>query len=1103
GIPADERIENYITHVFEADIKAQLEAKHPLSIQMLKAIDDRGPKTIFNPFLQERLGATTGLIRNPFIAARAYNARALRTFYYQPLLDRLEVYRTFAPPAADRYLKGFAERLTGAPSAIDQEINTSIRNLVQGLNKFGPQGQALAKFFNQGNAAGMAAYNLAGGLYIMWLGFKPTTAIRNLSQQMLAMAEVGPLHFGDALRLRFTKEGKAALKESLVLQSRAGAFIAGLDSEFVSTSTESIKKVALFMFQRADKENVMNAFLSGYSEAKSLFPDADRSLWLARGDEVAADTQFLYTKLNAASWSQNAPGRVGAMLTTWMFNFMELLNKWVQAKPSQVYLKHEAATGQAAPKKNWSQTRQSILMYMLIAGLAFKIQDETKLKATEYVGITSLNTLANLVSGDFPALEIPGALVKVAISSVTGDDRMMQEGLNELNPIGMLSIANQLEAVAEGRKDWVSLFFYQNFGDPQFAELKEKWAKQIDAYNELETSKERTEAREQSFFLDGRLFIIGQTKTLLTEDSRRYVLNQIEEHNLDTDQIPGYEKVFGIDSNDPLNEAQLRIGDLEELVEGEAPVYFTTQNFSTGVNTLVRQQGRFKVTEDGHKLAIQYLEDKDTWQPYFNFDRDTDEGRGAARLYRKQFPSVEASLYFWGEIESFLNPESATLVLEMMDEFNIPPQGIRAFRDDPSKFDDLLTPLFDLKKATFELDTQFDEMANAASELFLPSIPDKDDPEYENGREFARAKLKDDNPEWVADKRRIEALQNDATDEVADAWVDRGRKADEFSAGSPEASLAMADDLDTYRWALDEGLLTDDGGLPDGDPRLEGGRRSAQWNIPVLRLDVKWREQDDLYGSYSDPDSDNFIPADETILVDGEEVDKREQVRALLLAGNEEYRQDRRRREAFQRDIPTDLIENYVDYYEEEAIGFRRERLLVEVEGLAEALELDKPDFVPDAKFDDLREQWTETLATYADVDEDDKAAFMIANKDFHLAKLEMDAYMLGFKPELAPSYVKYYRLLAEGRPDDWLVQESYHEPIWTLMENPDFWNRLKELRRAIDPAWGKELEERFATTPSRKVYALLIGYYDRRGIKARDNYRWELVNNGETGLED
>ncbi|KKK70066.1 hypothetical protein LCGC14_2927720, partial [marine sediment metagenome] len=380
------------------------------------------------------------------------------------------------------------------------------------------------------------------------------------------------------------------------------------------------------------------------------------------------------------------------------------------------------------------------------------------------------------------------------------------------------AIAKQLEAVAEGRKDWMSLLFYLDYRDPQFAELKEKWGKQIDAYNELETGKERTEAREQSFFLDGRLFIIGQTKTLLTEDSRRYVLNQIEEHSLDTDQIDGYEKVFGIDSNDPLNEAQLRVGDLEELVEGEAPIYFTTQNFATILNALVRSQGRFKVTNDGQKLALRYLDDKDTWQ----------------------------------------NPESATLVLEMMDEFNIPPQGVRAFRDDPSKYDDLLTPLFDLKKATFELDTQFDEMANPASELFLPSIPDSDDPEYENGREFARAKLKDDNPQWVADNRRIEALQNDATDEVADAWVDRGRKVDEFSAGSPEATLAMADDLDTYRWALDEGLLTDDGGLPDGDPRLEGGRRSAQWNIPVLRLDVKWREQDDLYDSYSEPDSDNF-----------------------------------------------------------------------------------------------------------------------------------------------------------------------------------------------------------------------------------------------------
>ncbi|KKM72584.1 hypothetical protein LCGC14_1419030 [marine sediment metagenome] len=189
GIPADERIENYITHVFEADIKAQLEAKHPLSIQMLKAIDDRGPKTIFNPFLQERLGATTGLIRNPFIAARAYNARALRTFYYQPLLDRLEVYRQFAPPAADRYLKGFAERLTGRPSAIDTEINASIQSLLAPLRKLGPKGQALANLLGQGNPAGLAAYNLAGALYVMWLGFKPTTAIRNLGQHSLIIAE--------------------------------------------------------------------------------------------------------------------------------------------------------------------------------------------------------------------------------------------------------------------------------------------------------------------------------------------------------------------------------------------------------------------------------------------------------------------------------------------------------------------------------------------------------------------------------------------------------------------------------------------------------------------------------------------------------------------------------------------------------------------------------------------------------------------------------------------------------------------------------------------------------------------------------------------------
>ncbi len=1104
GLSAEERLTNYIPHLFEAEVLRSIREGKPLSLQMAKAISSEGTRELFNPFLEERLGKETGLIKDPWLAIDVYVERSLRTVYYQPILDRIEAYIPFAPPAAADYLRSYQDRLAGKPSKIDREINTTIRNLADFLQDKGVRWEWLRRALTEGNPAAMASYNFAGALYIAWL-HKPTTAIRNASQSLLTIAEVGPVNFAGGVRLRFTEEGKAVLAESLVLRSREGVLPAGgMDTDFASAVLPATQKVALFGFTTVDKKlNVSQAVLAGYAEAKSLYPDAPREMWIARGDEVGADTQFLYTKVNAASWSQNVPGRMGAMLTTWTFNFMELVTKWAQARPSKVYTAYEATLpeppadshGIPPSKKNWSATRQSMLMYLLLYGLAYVIEDRTKFRATEYIGITSIKGLANLAGGEFAAAQYPGAVADVVAGAVTGDDRLMQEGINGLDPVDMVGIAGQLQSIADGDRDWLSLLFYLNGKDPKFEELKENWSKQIDAYNEIEGNTERLEARRANHLLDGRLFIIGQTKTLQTEAARVYVQNQVEEHNLDTSEIPGWEKVFPLDTTEDLDAFQLRVGNLEKLDINKPPDYFDTGSFRTEVNALVNRVGRFKVTNDGQALAVQLLEDQDTWVPYFNFDRSIPEGVGAARLYRRQFPTVEASLYFWGQIQSFLNPESADILLQMMEEFDIPPQAIPAFQQDPSKYDDILTPLHDLKVGTFELDTLEASYSNAASPNWIAADKTIEIDGVEvNLRTHTIAQLKDDNPEWVADNRRIEALQKDATEEIAESWVDRGRKVDEFSAGSPEASLAMVDDLDTYRWALDEGLLTDDGGLPDGDPRLAAGRQSAQWNIPVLRLDVKWREQDDLWDSYSDPDSANFIPADE--------VDKREQARALLLAGNDDYRQDRRRREAFQRDVPEDLIENYVGYYEEDAIGFRRERLLLEVEGLAEALELDKPTFVPHANFDDLREEWQGTFDTFADVAEDDKAVFLIRNRTFHLAKLEMDAYTLGFQPDLAPNYVKYYRLLAEGRPPKWLAQESYHEPIWTLQDNPEFWNTLKTLRRATDPDWGKDIDKRFGTTPSRKVYALLIGYYDRRGIKARDNYRHMLVEGGETGLE-
>ncbi|KKM96824.1 hypothetical protein LCGC14_1174260, partial [marine sediment metagenome] len=316
------RLTNYVTHIFEADITEQLKADQPLDPAIARMLEYKAPKTIFNPFLQERLGATAGLIEDPLKAAEAYSSRQLRVFYYEPLLQKLRLYADAAPGASSRYLQEFAQRLTGTPLKTDEEVNNTVKELADAIAKI-PGGSILANRLRRGNPSGMAAYNFTGALYGLWLGYKATSAIRNLSQHTLILAETGPTHFADGIRLRTTQEGKAALNDSLVNRSRRAAFLPGLDDSLTQRLPSKVLQNALFAFRLADKQNVSDAFLSGYSEAKKLIPGADRQWWIDRGDEVAADTQYLYTKLNSFAFSQTSFGRVFSMLTTWSVNWLE------------------------------------------------------------------------------------------------------------------------------------------------------------------------------------------------------------------------------------------------------------------------------------------------------------------------------------------------------------------------------------------------------------------------------------------------------------------------------------------------------------------------------------------------------------------------------------------------------------------------------------------------------------------------------------------------------------------------------------------------------------------------------------------------------------
>ena len=692
-LPQVKRIKDYMPHLFEQEATRQIKEEGGIDPVLVQMLSEKVTRKITDPFLKKRLGAV-GWVKDPVAAARAYEAVSLKFAYYTPILNKIDTMLADPniPQSVKNYLSGYSKRMTGELSEIDKSANVTIREFAEKIKNVPVLGNYFYPRMTQGNPMGMASYNLTGGLYGLFLGFKATSAIRNLSQHTLILGEVGAKHFADGIRLRFTKEGKAAMKKSLVLRSRKFAYTAGLDSSYINKWTDKFRETALHMFRLADRQNVSDAFLAGYSEAKELYPEVGEQVWIDRGDEVAADTQYLYTKMNSMSFSQSAPGRTMSMLTTWTENWMELMTKWIKRTPSQVYLEQERLTGKAPPTKNWSQTYKAIALYMTLVGLAFAFDDQTRLKIKEYTGIGSLRYLAGAVGGEFPAMEAVGSVASMVAGFLTGDERMLNSGLAEFKSTFTPGVVRQLSNVGSGEKDWSTLLFYLEGKDFHIKNLNDKWEKGWIKYPVFETpedkadyikthpkhrgwsdTKIRNQWREDNPLLEAQMFVVSRFTTLSSDKARANVLRLIEEHKIDTELIDGYEKIFGVDTNAELKTFEDRIGNFEDLIAGEEPKYFTLSNYASEVNKLVKSSGRAKIQKEASPLTRGILEAQDTIEAYDALkDEDKKIQNEARRLWRRQYPESEAWMFLLGRVTSFQSFEGAEKARGLMERYDIP-----------------------------------------------------------------------------------------------------------------------------------------------------------------------------------------------------------------------------------------------------------------------------------------------------------------------------------------------------------------------------------------------------------------------------------------------
>ncbi len=1087
NLPASKRIKDYIPHLFEQEMIDQIKADRGIPPEIASILSTKVQTKITDPFLKERLGAV-GFIRDPFSAMKAYNAASNRVLYYEPFLQKIAVIAndTSIPQRSREYLKDYSRRMTGEPSKLDLAINKTLAEIGEVIRKL-PGGKGFADLLTQGNPSGLAAYQTTSALYTLFLGFKVTSAIRNLSQHGLIIGEIGPKHFAKGIGLRFTEEGQTVEREVRIKRGRRRAFTPGIDASFADNWVGKFREVAMFTFRGADAQNVSNAVLGGYSEAKEILTEANeraspdkklsleelRGYMIRRGDEVGMDTQFLYTKMNSMAISQNAPGRVLSMLTTWTENWIELMGKWITRRPSKVYAEFSERTGVDVKGANWATSYKAIGMYLAIGALAYTIKERERLKALEYTGITSLRYLAGTVGGEFPALQAPGAVMDIVNGALLNDETMIKRGWGELKRVLTPGILNQVMDVALGEKDWLTLFFYLEGKDFKIGKLKDEWEKGFEPYEDLTDPLIRAEKyptlnantarkrwREENPLIEAQMFVVGQFTTLSSEEARKEVLRLIEANKLDPDLIDGYDKVFGIDTNVELNASQKRIGNLEKLVIGEEAEYYDIGRFTAELHQAVNSQGRSKVERDGHPLALEILHGEDFLVSYFNLE-ETD----ARKLWRQQFPEGEAMLYFLGKIGAFENPESAKELLRLMDKYGIPPQAINAFQQDPSKYDELFTQKFELEQKNFDLTTEYENFANSEAPNYI---------EDSDLRKEAREKFKEDNPDWVADQRRIEAIDNDASPEIIEKWAERGKVIDEFSPTGSEAQAWLLDNPDTHKWALDNELLTDDG---------------SDWNEDVIRLNVKMRKLDEQYDELSTEGT----------------------VRDDFLKSHPEYNDDRRRRTMFGLDASDELVKEFVDYghvIDEFSSGSSQAKLFridhpdlskfgedEDTLGWEKLKESDIPVWRIDVEFETQDNEYQAILDRIEDSVEQTRAtdAYLLANPEYHKKRFEREAIRLEFTR--VDEYVDWYTDPILRRPDDYDASLPFYEDDWYLMEHIDFYKAMLEAEIFTT-------RRDFRLVPDRAVGKKYIEYLSiKNNQSARDQYRIDNSDLDEWGV--
>lgn len=415
GLDPIKPLKNYYTHLFDT-MQAELSQpnKYHLPYDLVDALQFITPKEKFFAHALKRKGKQ-GYIYDIWKALDIYSMRANWSMNDNFLRDAHRYIRFVTAmqkdpelPETVKYmlyntkdnLKKFVQEYTGRPGSFDKSLRNTMNSFNRILVNAGAPEGAIKTVSELSNF-------MTSFIYGTQMAFRPKLAIRNLGQHSLIIGQTGFKPLAKALSVKRTPEILNILSKSNVVKSRAMAFApeTGRLRGFV--------KSGMWMYRKADMKNVTDAFLAGYFQAKGQGLSEARAI--ARGDQVAGLTQFIYLKGNRSGLGRGLGlsrtlGRPMSVFTTWSANYIE-------------FLIASSAPEHRANLIKYLATGTGIVMLSALAGV----------KGAEYVGFTSPRALYNVIrKGQLPAMGIAARIHPLKPSTwMPQIVRDIQKGLEE------------------------------------------------------------------------------------------------------------------------------------------------------------------------------------------------------------------------------------------------------------------------------------------------------------------------------------------------------------------------------------------------------------------------------------------------------------------------------------------------------------------------------------------------------------------------------------------------------------------------------------------------------------------------------------------------